>query len=195
MSKHKSEHTKDPQQAASMESGTDEASVETEIGVAGIEEAAPLAGLQEQLRQAEQKAAENHDAWMRAKAEVENTRRRAQEDVVKAHRFAVEKFAIDLLAVKDTLEMALADSNPDSLRSGLELTLKNLVSAFERSSIVEVNPVGKTFDPNCHQAMSVVPASVGTPDNTVAQVFQKGYRLAERTLRPAMVVVAKEQKD
>jgi len=189
MSEHKSEQN--PQQAA----GADEASVETEIMAVGAEEAAPLAGLQEQLRQAEQKAAEHHDAWVRAKAEVENTRRRAQEDVLKAHKFAVEKFAIDLLAVKDTLEMALADSNPDTLRPGLELTLKNLVSAFERASIVELNPVGGSFDPNCHQAMSVVPASVGTPDNTVAQVFQKGYRLAERTLRPAMVVVAKEQKD
>ena len=99
--------------------------------------------LEELLRQAELKAEEHHDAWLRAKAETENTRRRAQEDISKAHKFAVEKFAGDLLAVKDTLEMALADQNPDSLRSGVEMTLKNLVAAFEKAAIVEVNPVGE----------------------------------------------------
>ncbi len=191
MSKNKPETTMEPQagqeQAIGMEREDETPCIENAA------EAMPLAELKEQLRQVELKAAENHDAWMRARAEVENTRRRAQEDVVKAHKFAVEKFAADLLAVKDTLEMALADTNPDTLRPGVELTLKNLVAAFERANIVEVNPVGGKFDPNCHQAMSVVPASAETPDNTVVQVFQKGYLLAERTLRPAMVVVAKEQ--
>lgn len=148
-----------------------------------------MPSLEESLRTAELKAAEHYDAWLRAKAETENVRRRAQEDIVKAHKFAVEKFAGDLLAVKDTLEMALADQNPDSLRSGVEMTLKNLVSAFEKAAIVEVNPVGEKFDPHKHQAMAMVEAE--QPANTVVQVFQKGYLIADRTLRPAMVAVAK----
>ena len=138
--------------------------------------------LEELLRQAELKAEEHHDAWLRAKAETENTRRRAQEDISKAHKFAVEKFAGDLLAVKDTLEMALADQNPDSLRSGVEMTLKNLVSAFEKAAIVEVNPVGEKFDPHRHQAMAMVEAE--QPANTVVQVFQKGYLIADRAAAP-----------
>ncbi len=145
--------------------------------------------LEELLRQAELRAEEHHDAWLRAKAETENTRRRAQEDIAKAHKFAVEKFAGDLLAVKDTLEMALADPNPDSLRAGVELTFKNLVAAFDKAAIVEVNPVGEKFDPHRHQAMAMIEAE--QPANTVVQVFQKGYLIAERTLRPAMVAVAK----
>jgi len=148
--------------------------------------------LEELLRQAELKAEEHHDAWLRAKAETENTRRRAQEDIAKAHKFAVEKFAGDLLAVKDTLEMALADQNPDSLRAGVEMTLKNLVAAFEKAAIVEVNPAGEKFDPHKHQAMAMVESD--QPANTVVQVFQKGYLIAERTLRPAMVAVAKAKE-
>lgn len=145
--------------------------------------------IEELLRQAELRAEEHHDAWLRAKAETENVRRRAQEDITKAHKFGIEKFAGDLLAVKDTLEMALADSNPDSLRAGVELTLKNLVSAFERAAIVEVDPAGEKFDPHKHQAMAMIDAE--QPANTVVQVFQKGYLIADRTLRPAMVAVAK----
>ncbi len=145
--------------------------------------------LEELLRQAELKAEEHHDAWLRAKAETENVRRRAQEDIVKAHKFAVEKFAGDLLAVKDTLEMALADQNPDSLRAGVEMTLKNLVAAFEKATIIEVNPVGEKFDPHRHQAMAMIDSD--QPANTVVQVFQKGYLITDRTLRPAMVAVAK----
>jgi molecular chaperone GrpE len=149
-----------------------------------------LPSLEETLRQAELKAEEHHDAWLRAKAETENVRRRAQEDISKAHKFAVERFAGDLLAVKDTLEMALADANPDSLRSGVELTLKNLVTAFEKASVIEVAPAaGDKFDPHKHQAMAMVDAE--QPANTVVQVFQKGYLIADRTLRPAMVAVAK----
>ena len=155
-------------------------------GLAAVE---TTPSLEELLRQAELKAEEHHDAWLRAKAETENTRRRAQEDISKAHKFAVEKFAGDLLAVKDTLEMALADQNPDSLRSGVEMTLKNLVAAFEKAAIVEVNPVGEKFDPHRHQAMAMIEAE--QPANTVVQVFQKGYLIADRTLRPAMVAVAK----
>lgn len=148
--------------------------------------------IEELLRQAELRAEEHHDAWLRAKAETENVRRRAQEDIAKAHKFAVEKFAGDLLPVKDTLEMALADPNPDSLRAGVELTFKNLVAAFEKAAIVEVNPAGEKFDPHRHQAMAMVDSD--QPANTVVQVFQKGYLIAERTLRPAMVAVAKAKE-
>lgn len=145
--------------------------------------------LEELLRQAELRAEEHHDAWLRAKAEGENIRRRGAEEADKARKFAIEKFAENLLPVKDTLEMALADQNPDSLRTGVEMTLKNLISAFEKSNLVEENPVGQKFDPNKHQAISMVEA--GQEPNTVVTVLQKGYLLGERTLRPAMVTVAK----
>lgn len=145
--------------------------------------------LEELLRQAELRAEEHHDAWLRAKAEGENIRRRGAEDADKARKFAIEKFAENLLPVKDTLEMALADQNPDSLRTGVEMTLKNLVAAFEKSNLVEENPVGQKFDPNKHQAISMVEAD--QEPNTVVAVLQKGYLLGERTLRPAMVTVAK----
>ena len=147
--------------------------------------------LEEQLRQAELKAAEHHDAWLRAKAETENVRRRAQEDIVKAHKFAVEKFAGELLAVKDSLEAALANKEQtvESLHSGVELTLKQLGSAFEKSGLAELNPVGEKFDPNKHQAIGMVDSE--QEPNTVVSVLQKGYLIADRILRPALVMVAK----
>ena len=149
-----------------------------------------LSGLEEQLRQAELLAAEHHDAWLRAKAETENVRRRAQEDVTKAAKFAIEKFASELLAVKDSLEQTLVVENPsvESIREGTDLTLKNLVKAFEKSGLEEINPVGEKFDPHKHQAMAAVPSD--QPANTVLQVFQKGYSLEGRVLRPALVSVA-----
>jgi molecular chaperone GrpE len=145
--------------------------------------------LEEMLRIAELKAAESHDAWLRAKAEGENIRRRAQEDIAKASKYAIEKFAEALIPVKDTLEMALADQKPESLRTGVELTLKNLVTAFEKGQLKEENPVGLKFDPNRHQAIAMVEAEQEA--NTVVTVLQKGYLIGERTLRPAMVTVAK----
>jgi len=146
---------------------------------------------EEQIRQLELKAAEHYDAWLRAKAEGENIRRRAQEDISKAHKFAVEKFAGELLAVKDSLEAALAvqEQTVDSFKSGVELTLKQLVSAFEKNALVEINPVGEKFDPHRHQAIGMVDAEQEA--NTVVTVLQKGYTIAERTLRPALVMVAK----
>ena len=148
--------------------------------------------LEEMIRQAELKAEEHHDAWLRAKAETENVRRRAQEDIAKAAKFAVEKFASELLAVKDSLEAALATETPsvESLKSGSELTLKQLVAAFEKSNLREVNPLGEKFDPNFHQAMAEVPGT-GQPHGTVVDVIQPGYMIADRLLRAAMVVVAK----
>lgn len=146
--------------------------------------------LEEQLRQAQQTAAEHHDAWLRAKAEMENIRRRAQEDIGKASKFAIEKFAGELLLVKDSLEQALTveAATTETLREGVDLTLKNLVKAFEKSGITEIDPAGEKFDPHKHQAISAVPSEL--PANTVVQVFQKGYLLEGRVLRPALVSVA-----
>ena len=150
-----------------------------------------MPSLEEMLRQAELKAEEHHDAWLRAKAETENVRRRAQEDISKAAKFAVERFAGELLAVKDSLEAALAADAPsvDSMKAGSELTLKQLVSAFEKANLNEINPVGEKFDPHRHQAISMVEAE--QEPNTVVTVLQKGYLLADRVLRPALVMVAK----
>ena len=148
--------------------------------------------LEEMLRQAELKAQEHHDAWLRAKAETENVRRRAVEDADKARKFAVDKFAGELLAVKDSLEAALATGDQaslDSLKSGVEITLKQLSSVFEKNAVKEINPLGEKFDPNCHQAISMVDGE-GEP-NTVATVLQKGYLLNERVMRPALVMVVK----
>jgi molecular chaperone GrpE len=150
-----------------------------------------LPSVEEQFQALELKAAEHYDAWLRAKAEGENIRRRAQEDIAKAHKFAVEKFAGELLAVKDSLEAALAvpEQTVDSFKSGVELTLKQLVSAFEKNALVEVNPAGEKFDPHKHQAIGMVDSDQEA--NTVVTVLQKGYLIAERTLRPALVMVAK----
>jgi molecular chaperone GrpE len=150
-----------------------------------------MPGLEELLKAAELKAAEHHDAWLRAKAETENMRRRAQEDVGKAHKFAAEKFAGELLAVKDSLEAALSNEQQDAvaLRAGVELTLKQLAAAFEKSSVRELNPLGEKFDPHFHQAIAMVDAEQDA--NTVVTVLQKGYVLHDRILRPALVTVAK----
>jgi len=150
-----------------------------------------LPSLAEQLREAELKALEHHDAWLRAKAETENVRRRAQEDIVKAGKFAADKFAQAMLPVKDSLGAALATENAtlESFKEGVELTLKQLVAAFQSANVTEVNSVGEKFDPNKHQAISAIEAD-GEP-NTVLTVLQKGYLLNERTMRPALVVVSK----
>ena len=147
--------------------------------------------LETRLQLAEQKAGEHHDAWLRAKAETENVRRRAQEDISKAHKFAMEKFASELLSVKDSLEAALAvpEQTVESFKSGVELTLKQLVSAFEKNALNEVNPVGEKFDPHKHQAIGMVDSEQEA--NTVVTVLQKGYMIADRVLRPALVMVAK----
>ncbi len=149
------------------------------------------AALEEALRQALLKADEQRDAWLRARAETENVRRRAQEDIAKAAKFAIERFARELLVVKDSLEAGLASENvtAESIRSGTELTLRQLVAAFGKSAPTEVNPLGEKFDPNRQQAISVV--ETDQEPNTVVEVLQKGYLLADRVLRPALVIVAK----
>ncbi len=147
--------------------------------------------LEEQLSATEAKLAEMHDAFMRAKADGENIRRRAQEDVAKAHKFAVESFAEAMVPVKDSLEMALKVETPslESLKEGVEMTLKQLSSAFEKNRLLEILPAqGDKLDPNKHQAVAVVPADQEA--NTVVSVLQKGYMIADRLLRPAIVTAA-----
>ncbi len=150
----------------------------------------PAPDLAEILTKAEREVADLNDALLRAKAETENVRKMGQADVARAHRFAIERFAFELLPVKDALEQALASDSASTgqLREGVELTLKALVSAFDKSSIVEVDPAGEKFDPNRHQAMTMIPSS--KPAQTVLQVFQKGYLLNDRVLRPALVAVS-----
>jgi len=141
-----------------------------------------------QLAVVQQEAEENKNQALRAIAEMENIRRRAQEDIQKASKFAIESFAEHLLSVKDSLEMALVNPTQEvsSLQQGVELTLKQLNHAFERARIHEVPSEGQIFDPNIHQAVSTIQNDA--PENTVVQVYQKGYRLNDR----AMVVVAKK---
>lgn len=146
---------------------------------------------EELLKQAELAAQEHHDAWLRAKAETENVRKRAQIDIANAHKFALESFAQELLPVKDSLEAALASTNLtlDSLKSGVELTLKQLSGAFEKVNIKEINPLGEMLDPHKHQAMNTVESDAAP--NSIVSVFQKGYELNDRLVRPALVSVAK----
>jgi molecular chaperone GrpE len=163
------------------------ANAETPAGQA----AETVPSLDDMLKEAERKAQEHYDAWMYAKAESENIRRRAAEDVSKAQKFAVERFSSEMLAVKDSLEAGLAvqTENIESFKSGMELTLKQLSSVFEKFNIVELNPVGEKLDPHKHQAIGMVESE--QPANTVVSVMQKGYSLNDRILRPALVMVAK----
>ena len=153
---------------------------------------ATVVDVEKDLQSALDKANENYDLFLRAKAEADNVRRRAQEDVAKAHKFAVESFAESLVPVIDSLEKALAATNatPEAMRAGVELTLKQLRAAFEKSNLKEINPVGEKFDPHRHQAISMVPAPEGTAPNHVVTVLQKGWTIADRVLRPALVTVA-----
>jgi len=163
-------------------SETDEAAVD-DTAAASDE----LAGLQA-------KADENWDRYLRTAAELENVRKRAARDVEHAHKFALERFASDLLAVCDSLEMALiADGEPsvESLKEGSEATLKLLISTLQRFGIEELDPEGEPFDPNLHEAMTMQPSADVEPGSVVT-VFQKGYALNGRLLRPARVVVAAE---
>ena len=158
----------------------------------GSEPAPHLAAL---LKEAEDEAARLKDAWLRAKAETENVRKQAQNDLAKAHKYAIERFAQDLLTVKDALELSLATPNAtiETLKDGVELTLKNLNAAFDKARIVEINPAGEKYDPHRHQAMTMIES--GEAPGTVVQVFQKGYLLNDRVLRPALVAVAKAKEE
>jgi len=142
------------------------------------------------LAEAQARVAELQESFLRAKAETENVRRRAQDDVAKAHKFAIESFAEHLLPVLDSLEAAVGDASGDlaKVREGVELTLRQLHSALEKGRVNALNPVGEKFDPHLHQAISMVPAD--QEPNTVVAVLQKGYTIADRVLRPALVTVA-----
>jgi molecular chaperone GrpE len=145
----------------------------------------------DKLATAEAKLAEMQDAFLRAKADAENMRRRAQEDIGKAHKFAIENFAESLVPVMDSLEMALKVEIPtvESLKEGVEMTRKQLSAAFEKGKLIEVHPQpGDKLDPMRHQAISMVPADQAA--NTIVTVLQKGYMISDRLLRPALVTVA-----
>lgn len=176
-----------------MEKQTENESIQDSPGVteAPAPEAQAEPTLAEQLNAAEAKAAEMQDAFLRAKAEAENIRRRAQDDIGRAHKFAIEGFAESLLAVKDSLEMALKIETPsvESLKEGVDMTLKQLSAAFEKNKLLEIHPeTGEKLDPMKHQAISAVPAEQEA--NTVVAVLQKGYTISDRLLRPALVTVA-----
>lgn len=150
--------------------------------------------LEEQLAASQQLVQELQDGFLRAKAEVENFRRRAQEDVTRAHKFAIESFAEALVPVRDSLEMALLVETPsiESLKQGVDMTLKQLSAAFEKNRLIEIKPLpGEKLDPMKHQAISMVPAD--QEPNTIVSVLQKGYLIADRLLRPALVTVAQEK--
>lgn len=150
-----------------------------------------LASAQAELAALQAKSADLADQYLRAKADAENARRRAEEEISKARKFGVESFAESLLPVADSLEAGLSvkEATPEQLREGAEATLRQLTAALERNKVIAIQPeAGTRFDPHLHQAISMVPSEQEA--NTVVSVLQKGYSIAERTLRPALVVVA-----
>ena len=162
------------------------------------EEAEPelqtVAELMSQLEVAQAEVAAMKDQMLRGQAEIQNIRRRAEQDVEKAHKFGVEKFATEMLAIVDNLERAIEAAGDDEavkpMREGVEMTLSMFVSGLAKFNVEQVNPEGEPFNPELHQAMSMVPAE-GVAANTVVAVMQKGYTLNGRLVRPAMVMVAK----
>ncbi|MET4696069.1 nucleotide exchange factor GrpE [Endozoicomonas lisbonensis] len=151
--------------------------------------------LQQQVETLTEQLAQAKDQTLRAHAEMQNIKRRSQQDVEKAHKFALEKFVDSLIPVVDSLEKGIesaeqAEGNHEGLIEGMNLTLKQFLSSLEKSGVKQVDPAGQPFDPNFHQAMSMVPNPDMEP-NTVMDVFQKGYTLNDRLVRPAMVVVSK----
>ena len=169
---------------------TQEGQPEGEVAADSVEEAAKP---EDELAAAQAKADENWERYVRAAAELDNVRKRASRDVENAHKFALERFGKELLAVKDTLEMGLAveDASVESLLEGSNATLKLLGTTLERFGIVEVDPAGEPFDPELHEAISMQPSDNVEP-GSVVNVVQKGYTLNGRLLRPAMVIVASE---
>ncbi len=187
----------DEQNTPTPEMPADDASAKlAEEAIAAANAAAEMT-IEEKLAAAENEIAQLKDQHLRALAEQENIRKRNQQEIVNARDYAARDFAFSMLAVKDTLEMVLKDdkSTTEQLKMGVDMTLKNLANAFERAKVKEVKSDGAKFDPNVHQAMSQIESE--QPAGTVLQVFQKGYMMGERVLRPAMVAVAaaKPQQD
>ncbi len=153
--------------------------------------------LEKQIEELSTKADESQDQFLRARADMENLRRRTDRELTNAHKYAVEKFAKELLAVVDSLELGIQASDSDDaevlkLREGSELTLKLLIGVMEKFNIKPVGEVGERFDPEFHQAMTTQPSNDTEPD-TVVQVMQKGYQIHDRLLRPALVIVSKPE--
>ena len=153
-----------------------------------------MPSLEQLLKKAELDAVEHHDAWLRAKADAENIRKRAQVDIASAHKYAIENFSTELLAVMDSLEAALAveSATVENFKSGMELTLKQLTAAFNKFNIKAIEPVGEKFDPHQHQAICAIDSD--SAPNTVVQVMQKGSLLNDRVIRPALVGVSKAKE-
>lgn len=172
----------DPQGAATAAPGADAAPSDAGGALDATEQA--------RLADAEARATEYMDMALRARAELDNQRKRAQIEVAAAHKYAIENFAESLLPVRDSLEMALKVDAPsvESLREGVEATLRLLSNAFDKHKLLAIDPVGEKFDPNRHQAISMVPAG-DVPANHVVSVLQKGYLINDRVLRPALVTV------
>ncbi|MCW5652551.1 nucleotide exchange factor GrpE [Hydrogenophaga sp.] len=166
-------------------------SAEEQLAAEAASEADAQAALQQELATLKAQNADLADQFLRAKAEAENARRRAEEEIAKVRKFAVESFAESMLAVADSLEAGLAvqEATSEQLREGSQATLRQLKSALERHKVLEINPAAASrFDPHQHQAISMVPADQEA--NTVVTVLQKGYLIADRVLRPALVTVA-----
>ncbi|MFU0841492.1 MAG: hypothetical protein ACFWTZ_02530 [Burkholderia sp.] len=187
--------------AASAKAGAD-----AKAGAEGKAEAKPEAKpeekkptveeLQAKLKQAELKVAEHYDLYVRAMAELENTRRRSAEEVIKANKFGVEKFAKNLLPVVDSLEKALEltkDKEGDPMREGLETTYRQFIHALDVSQMKPIEAKGQPFDPHRHEAVAMVPAPEGVEPGSVVQEFRRGWMIADRVLRPSMVSVAQKK--
>jgi molecular chaperone GrpE len=177
--------------APSQDPATSQQSAEELAATLNAVEAEALPKLQAEFAALQAKSADLADQYLRAKADAENARRRAEEEVTKARKFAVESFAESLLPVADSLEAGLVikDATPEQIREGAQATLRQLLAALERNKVIAINPApGAKFDPHQHQAISVVPSELEA--NTVVSVLQKGYSIVERVLRPALVTVA-----
>ncbi|HEB63578.1 MAG TPA: nucleotide exchange factor GrpE [Gammaproteobacteria bacterium] len=185
--------------SSSQNSSVEPAELETHITDDGVKD--ELNTLKAKLEDAESKAKENWDKLLRSQADQENIKRRTARDLENAHKFALEKFALELLPIKDSLELGAAAATDDhadeslkKIQDGIALTLNMLDSAFKKFNIEEVKAAGEKFNPDHHQAMSTQPSADVEP-NTVLNVFQKGYLLNGRLLRPAMVVVSQKAPD
>lgn len=180
----------DPDQAGSPTAAGDAPAGEPPAQEAqGSDALAPDLG--ELLRQAEARAQQHHDSWLRAQAEADNIRKRTAVELANAYKYAIESVAVELLPVKDGLEATLAadSASLESLKNGVELTLKQLNTVFGKAGLKEISPAGEKFDPHQHQAISMLPSE--KEPNTVINVLQKGYSLHDRVIRPALVTVAK----
>ncbi|MCW8851630.1 MAG: nucleotide exchange factor GrpE [Gammaproteobacteria bacterium] len=190
--KQKNEEVKDQVESAEQEMLEDEHKGEEKLESPEIN----ADSLEAQLEQAQAKASENWDAYLRAKAEMDNLRRRNTKDLENAHKFGIEKFVTELLPVLDSMALGLAveDASAESLREGMELTMNILQKMMEKLNIEEIDPLNEKFDPEKHQAMTMQPNADVEP-NTVIAVMQKGYSLNERLIRPAMVMVSKAAEE